>query len=97
MQEILHYPQCDDNTMPVHHPVARFWSYIYQGLAALNIDFWSVLTLEEKMREAGFVNVTTRIFHVPIGVWPKNKVLKTVGLYWGRSSSGVSSPSPWAP
>ena len=31
---------------------------------------------------AGFVNVTTRIFHAPIGVWPKNKVLKLVGLYW---------------
>lgn len=35
-----------------------------------------------KMREAGFVNVTERVFHVPLGTWPRNKVLKTVGLYW---------------
>lgn len=34
------------------------------------------------MRTAGLVNVTERTFHVPIGTWPKNKVLKTVGLYW---------------
>jgi hypothetical protein len=34
------------------------------------------------MIEAGFVNVTTSIFHVPIGPWPRNKVLKMVGLYW---------------
>ena len=34
------------------------------------------------MREAGFVNVTERTLHIPIGTWPKNKVLKTVGLYW---------------
>lgn len=34
------------------------------------------------LQEAGYVNVTERVFHVPIGTWPKNKVLKTVGLYW---------------
>ncbi|KAK0114155.1 hypothetical protein ONS95_013657 [Cadophora gregata] len=34
------------------------------------------------MRDAGFIYVTTRIFHVPIGRWPKNKMLKMVGLFW---------------
>ena len=34
------------------------------------------------MRSAGFVNVSTRIFHIPIGIWPRNKTLKVVGLYW---------------
>ena len=34
------------------------------------------------MIEAGYTNVSTRIFYVPIGPWPKNKVLKMVGLYW---------------
>lgn len=82
MQEIHHYPQCHDNSMPGDHPVAQYWAYIHQGLAALNVDFSAVLGLEDKMREAGFVNVSVRIFHIPIGVWPKNKVLKTVGLYW---------------
>ncbi|PVH71597.1 hypothetical protein DL98DRAFT_434846, partial [Cadophora sp. DSE1049] len=33
------------------------------------------------MRDAGFIYVTTRIFYVPIGRWPKNKMLKVVGLY----------------
>lgn len=82
MQEIHHYPQCHDGSMPPGHPVTEYWGYVHQGLAALNVDFWSVLSLEEKMREAGFVNVSVRLFHVPIGVWPKNRVLKTVGLYW---------------
>jgi hypothetical protein len=82
MQEIHHYPQCHDGSMPPDHPVAQFWGQVYDGLAALNVDFWAVLSLEEKMREAGFVNVSVRVFHVPIGVWPKNRVLKTVGLYW---------------
>lgn len=34
------------------------------------------------MIAAGFINVSVKIFHVPIGLWPKNKVLKLVGLYW---------------
>jgi hypothetical protein len=82
MQEIHHYPQCHDGSMPVDHPVAQFWSYVHQGLAALNVNFGAVLHLEDKMREAGFVNISVRVFHVPIGVWPKNRLLKTVGLYW---------------
>ena len=34
------------------------------------------------MSDVGLTNITEREFHVPIGTWPKNKVLKTVGLYW---------------
>jgi len=82
LQEIHHFPQCHDGSMPPNHPVAEYWSLIDQGLAAVGINFKAVLEMADMMREAGFVNVTTRIFHVPIGVWPKNKVLKMVGMYW---------------
>ena len=82
LQEIHHYPQCHDGSMPPEHPIAQFWTYIIHGLAALGVDLNMTLLLADMMREAGFVNVTTRLFHIPIGVWPKNKVLKTVGLYW---------------
>jgi hypothetical protein len=68
--------------MPADHPVAEYWALIHEGLAALNVDFSAVLRLEGMMRDAGFVNVTVRNFHIPIGVWPKNRVLKGVGLYW---------------
>lgn len=81
-QEVHHCPQSHDNTMPPDHPVAEFWSYIDQGLTALGLNLNTTLQLADMMRDAGFVNVNTRIFHVPIGIWPKNKVLKMVGLYW---------------
>lgn len=68
--------------MPDDHPVVQYWTAITQGLAALNIDLGKALSLEGAMRDAGFVNISTRTFHIPIGVWPKNRVLKTVGLYW---------------
>jgi SAM-dependent methyltransferase len=82
LQEIYHYPQCHDGTMPPEHPVARFWGLIVQALAALGVNFEATILLAEMMKEAGFVNVSTRIFHIPIGTWPRNKVLKLVGLYW---------------
>lgn len=82
LQEIHHYPQCHDGSMPENHPVAQYWGLIIQALAALGVNFNATLLLEDMMRQAGFVNVETRIFHVPIGTWPKNRILKQVGLYW---------------
>jgi hypothetical protein len=82
LQEIHHFPHCHDGSMPPDHPVTEYWSNIIAALANLGVNFNATLLLADMMREAGFVNVTTRIFHVPIGVWPKNKVLKMVGLYW---------------
>lgn len=64
--------------------MARYWALINEGLTNLGIDFHAAAggRLAGKMREVGFNKITERILHVPIGTWPKNKVLKTVGLYW---------------
>jgi hypothetical protein len=68
--------------MPPDHPVAQYWSLVSDGLASLGVNSDATLLLADIMRDAGFINVTTRIFHVPIGRWPKNKTLKVVGLSW---------------
>ncbi|UKZ71564.1 uncharacterized protein TrAtP1_012519 [Trichoderma atroviride] len=88
LQEIHHTPRSalpDGNgEMPPDHPVARYWKHVSEGLAALGIDLDTAANgrISDMMQEAGFTNVTERVLHVPIGTWPKNKVLKTVGLYW---------------
>jgi len=84
MQEVVHFPVSMNGTMPPDHPVAQYWSLITEGLRNLGIDFHAAAggRLAAKMREAGYVNVTERVLQIPIGTWPKNKVLKTVGLYW---------------
>ena len=68
--------------MPPTHPITQYWDLVAAGLSALGVDLSNTLLLADMMRDAGFVNVETRIFHVPIGVWPKNKVLKMAGLYF---------------
>ncbi|KAK7420635.1 hypothetical protein QQX98_002629 [Neonectria punicea] len=86
LQEIHHKPHSAsrNGVVPPEHPIAKYWQLVNDGLGALGVNFHAAAggRLAAMMREAGFVNVTERVFHVPLGTWPKNKVLKTVGLYW---------------
>ncbi|KAK1990842.1 methyltransferase domain-containing protein [Colletotrichum falcatum] len=84
LQEIHHCPMSASNSLPAAHPVAQYWGHVAQGLSNLGVDLNAAAgdRLPNMMREAGFTNVTERVFHVPIGTWPRNRVLKTVGMYW---------------
>lgn len=86
LQEVLHKPftmRGDGNVDP-NHPVAKYWALINEGLTNLGINFHASGggLLAGKMSVAGFNKITERVLHIPIGTWPKNKLLKTVGLYW---------------
>jgi len=37
--------------------------------------------LEGWVRDAGFVNITHRVFKLPLGPWPKDRVMKEIGLF----------------
>lgn len=71
--------------MPPDYPVNEWWGFVAKGLEHFGKDIHAVLKLKEQLVEAGFVNVEEKIIKTPIGTWPKDKNLKTVGLYW-RSS-----------
>ena len=75
--------------LPRDHSVARYWSLISDGLASC-VDLNATLLLTDIMHDAGFVNVMTRIFYVPIGVWPNNKVLKMVWLCWRVGAQAIA-------
>jgi hypothetical protein len=83
LQEIHHFPQtASDIPLSPTHPVVQFWSLVSEGLGKLGVDFTKTLQLSQLVRDAGFVNVTERVFHVPIGTWPKNRTLKICGMWW---------------
>lgn len=84
MQEVYHFPISVNNSMPPDHPVVQYWTLIRDGLGTLGVNFHACADgrLADMMRDCGFVNVTQRVLQIPIGTWAKNKVLKTVGLYW---------------
>lgn len=84
LQEINHFPISSNDSMTQNHPAAQFWNLINEALTSDGVDFKAASNgrLVSVMKEAGFVNVTEKVFHVPIGTWPKNKVLKQVGVFW---------------
>ncbi|KAH8663695.1 methyltransferase domain-containing protein [Tricladium varicosporioides] len=81
MQEIHPRPYCHDASMPPDHLVAEYY-LVSDGLASLGVNSDATTLLADMMRDAGFINVTTRTFPMPIGGWPKNKTLRRMGLDW---------------
>lgn len=72
---------CDDGTMPENYLVNEWWKYVAQGIAVFKKDIDAVLKLKQYFSDAGFVNVEEREIKVPLGMWPKDKTMKTAGLY----------------
>lgn len=68
--------------MPPGHPVTEYWGLVTEALARLGVNLISTLLLDSMMRDAGFVNVRTRIFALPVGPWPQDSWLKLIGLHW---------------
>jgi hypothetical protein len=53
------------------------------------MKFEPIINLKGWLEDAGFVNVTEKIFHVPVGIWPQDKRAKELGLWnqarlWNR-------------
>jgi hypothetical protein len=81
-QEIDHFPRSEDQTLASDNPMIRYWDEVANGLDKMGVRFRDAPRVSERMRNAGFVNVTQRVFFTPIGPWPQNRQLKEVGLYW---------------
>jgi hypothetical protein len=62
--------------------MVQYWDLVAKGLSVVGVNFRLAPQLVRFMREAGFVNVTERVFYTPIGPWPRNRQLREVGLYW---------------
>ncbi|KAI2617106.1 S-adenosyl-L-methionine-dependent methyltransferase [Hypoxylon sp. NC1633] len=84
LQEIHHFPMSGNNSLTPDHPVSQYWRFVDEGLEQLGVNFRFSHEgrIASMMRQCGYVNVTERVFHIPIGTWPRNKTLKSVGLYW---------------
>ncbi|KAB5543128.1 S-adenosyl-L-methionine-dependent methyltransferase [Coniochaeta sp. 2T2.1] len=81
LQELRFVLGCDDDTLKPDDPVAGFLNNIKEGLAQFGVNLLAMEKNPDNVREAGFTNVEERIFKVPLGVWPRNTKMKTVGLY----------------
>lgn len=67
--------------MPDDFMVNDWWESGGIAMAQFKLEMHAVLKTAQRLKDAGFVNVEERIVKIPIGSWPKDKKLKTVGLY----------------
>ncbi|KAI0106809.1 S-adenosyl-L-methionine-dependent methyltransferase [Daldinia grandis] len=73
--------KCDDDTLPTESLLSQFYDMTNEALSKLGLR-WSIANdMEEVLRDAGFVNIQCKRFKSPIGVWPKAKRLRLIGLY----------------
>ncbi|KAH8684951.1 S-adenosyl-L-methionine-dependent methyltransferase [Ilyonectria robusta] len=72
---------CDDGTMHPDYTPPQMVANIRDGLATFGIDMHASEKNEDRLRDAGFVNVRHEIKKVPVGPWPKDSNLKKIGLY----------------
>jgi hypothetical protein len=64
------------------YPVKDWVDSLNEGLSNLGGDNLGAAKLSSQMRDAGFTNIKEVILKLPLGVWPKSKILKRAGLYW---------------
>ncbi|KAK4111630.1 S-adenosyl-L-methionine-dependent methyltransferase [Canariomyces notabilis] len=81
LQELRFIVMCDDGTLKDDDPVADFINNVKKGLAALGVDLLSMEKHPQRLEEAGFTNIDKTVLKVPIGVWPRDPKLRTIGLY----------------
>jgi hypothetical protein len=98
----------DDGTLPEDSYIAS-WGPTFIGCAKCTgrpIDVQ--LTMKEKIEKAGFVDVQEKLYKIPVGSWPKDKVLKDAGRvnmeHWKSGLEGwamwlltkYGAPKPWS-
>ncbi|KAG8409071.1 hypothetical protein J3458_003785 [Metarhizium acridum] len=72
---------CDDGTMSKEDPLRIFFDASTQGLRTFGGEPLRALNLEETLVGAGFTNIHVITKKVPIAAWPRDKHLKTVGMF----------------
>jgi len=82
LQEMHHLPHSASSTqLPPDFPFLTFFQLAVQGLASLGTNIDASLSEAASLSKYGFINIRHENLQIPIGTWPKNKTLRTVGLY----------------
>ncbi|KAI9657724.1 MAG: hypothetical protein M1821_002900 [Bathelium mastoideum] len=81
VQDIHYFSRCDDGTMPEGYMLQKWLKLVHEGLETMGVNLAGAPELTERIRAAGFQSVDVRVVKLPIGRWPRNPLLKKVGLY----------------
>ena len=72
---------CDDGTVSDDYPLNKFYEILKGIWDGYGFDMFVPERLKAEMEAMGYVNVHQRVFHVPLGAWPRDKRLRLVDMY----------------
>lgn len=80
IQDIYPRISSDDDTLPEDYPPAKFYSLL-QGVLKdqYGFDLKVLESLPDHLQRLGYVNVQRKVFHMPLGEWPKDRHLRMLG------------------
>lgn len=80
--EFLPVVGCDDDTVRPDNALLKFYDLMRQAfLRQYGMDITYIEKVPSKLEQTGFINIQRKIFHLPIGDWPKETHLRTIGVY----------------
>ncbi|KAK1545575.1 TAM domain methyltransferase [Colletotrichum paranaense] len=81
LQELRWRFACDDDTMGPDYAPTKMANLIEEGLGKFGFELYASETNPERLRAGGFVTQVHDVKKVPLGRWPKDDNLKTIGSY----------------
>jgi ubiquinone/menaquinone biosynthesis C-methylase UbiE len=73
---------CDDGTVSPDSALVRFYNVMRQTfLQQYDMDLGYIEKVPSALEQIGFTNIQRKIYHLPIGDWPRDKHLRTIGVY----------------
>ncbi|KAK3381141.1 methyltransferase domain-containing protein [Podospora didyma] len=83
LQELRFKIFCDDGSAPEGegYGYTKFINLAMAGFRSFGFDPLVMENNKNMLIDAGFVNVEEKIWKVPIGAWPKDRTMKTIGIY----------------
>lgn len=67
--------------MPEDYAYRKFISVAIEGFAVFGVDVLAIEKNAPLLAATGFDRVEEKVWKIPIGTWPRDRKLKTVGLY----------------
>ena len=64
-----------DNSLPKDSYIQKYHDLCYEALNIVGASYAPGPELKKWAKEAGYINVTEKVTPLPIGMWPKDKLL----------------------
>ena len=80
IQDILPMVLVDDNTARDDDPVDQFMKLAFQGFQKIGCVQPTPSSITDSLIRAGYANVQLEKMKIPIGMWPADRKMKTIGL-----------------